>query len=72
MWNLIAGSFTNSVLFRSFVIRYPGEVIPARTAERPTPRRKASVAACGRRHAEYTMILPYSHSPSVKSVAGNG
>ena len=22
MWNLIAGSFTNSVLFRSFVIRY--------------------------------------------------
>ena len=51
---------------------YPGEVIPARTAERPTPRRKASVAACGRRHAEYTMILPYSHSPSVKSVAGNG
>ncbi len=37
-----------------------------------TPRRKASVAACGRRHAEYTMILPYSHSPSVKSVAGNG
>lgn len=52
--------------------RYPGEVIPARTAERPTPRRKASVAACGRRHAKYTMILPYSHSPSVKSVAGNG
>ena len=37
----------------------------------PEEKRKA-IAACGRRHAEYTMILPYSHSPSVKSVAGNG
>ena len=35
-------------------------------------RRTSPIAACGPRHAEYIMILLYSHSPSVKSVAGNG
>ena len=44
----------------------------SRLVERLTPRRKIGVATYWRRRAEYTMILPYSHSPSVKSVAGNG
>ena len=30
------------------------------------------VAACRRRRAKYIMIRPYSHSPSVQSVAGDG
>ncbi len=29
-------------------------------------------AAAGGDSAEYIMILPYRHSPSVQSVAGNG
>lgn len=41
-------------------------------AERQIPRRKASVAACRRRRAKHIMIQPYSHSPSVQSVAGDG
>ena len=35
-------------------------------------RRKTGIAACRPRRAEYIMILLYSHSPSVQSVAGNG
>ena len=35
------------------------------------PVRNASVAACGRRRAGRTMILPCRRSPSVQSVAGN-
>ncbi len=33
--------------------------------------RKTGMAACGRRCAKGTMVLIRSHSPSVKSVAGN-
>ena len=40
-------------------------------AERQLPRRKIRIAAYGRRHTGGA-ILPYSHSPSVKSVAGIG
>ena len=40
--------------------------------ERLTPTPQSELAACGQRRAEYIMILPYSHSPSVQSVAGNG
>lgn len=39
-------------------------------ANNTTPQSKS--AACGRRHTRGIMILPYSHSPSVRSVAGNG
>ena len=35
------------------------------------PHRKMRLAAHGRRRAE-GQVLPYSHSPSVQSVAGNG
>lgn len=35
-------------------------------------RLNASVAACRRRRAKHIMIRPYSHSPSVQSVAGDG
>ena len=50
----------------------PHHVYPRGYAERQIPRRNASVAACRRRRAKHIMIRPYSHSPSVQSVAGNG
>ena len=62
----------NQIRF-SYAEPYGGCAMTSPTGnERPTPRREISVAAYGRRHARYIMILPYSHSPSVQSVAGNG
>lgn len=61
----------------TFLLRRAGrlvrhDVYPRGYAERQIPRRNASVAACRRRRAKHIMIRPYSHSPSVQSVAGNG
>ena len=61
----------------TFLLRRAGrlvrhDVYPRGYAERQIPRRKASVAACRRRRAKHIMIRPYSHSPSVQSVAGDG
>ncbi len=38
--------------------------------KQPTLTPQSKLAACGQRRAEYIMILPYSHSPGVQSVAG--
>lgn len=67
--NLVAGAITQP--FAEMVwVTTGGDMETINRLTNTTPQSKS--AACGRRHTRGIMILPYSHSPSVRSVAGNG
>ena len=64
---------TDTICSRRATRRTRHDTFPLRgKAERHPSRRKVRAAPYGQRHADRTLRLPYSHSPSVESVAGNG
>jgi len=63
---------SDTFLLRRAMRRGRPDAFPAGFPPPGPPRRQTGTAACRRRSAKYIMILPYRHSPSVQSVAGNG